>query len=197
MSNILPTIVIGAVVTACLAADVHSAIGARKNVLESGSSGESVELYKQILSNTLPPDTEIDITLPNVRKSAFASQTNLKKLTIRGVTSIAQANEYFIQGSSVEELVMPDVTSWYHFVLWGTPSLKILRVPKVKSITNMCYIGTSALTDVFIDESTCAEILAMPGFPGMTPSNNSNYANVVFHGSDGNVVYNGTAWVKE
>jgi hypothetical protein len=171
-------------------------VGAR-GIAVGASAGESVELYKQILSNTLPPDTEIDITLPNVRKSAFASQTNLKKLTIRGVTSIANANEYFIQGSSVEELVMPDVTSWYHFVLWGTPSLKILRVPKVKSMTNMCYIGTSALKDVFIDESTCAEILAMPGFPGMTPSNNSNYANVVFHGSDGNVVYNGSAWVKE
>ena len=175
---------------------MHSAIGARKNVLESGSSGESVELYKQILSNTLPQDAEVELSLPSVRQSAFAYLTTLKSIVVHDVTN---ANApYLFQGSSVEEASFPDAVANTSYTFFQCAKLKVIRMPKLKTdMGYLCYIGTSVLTDVYINESTCAEILAIRGFPGMAPNQNSNYANVVFHGSDGNVVYNGTAWVKE
>lgn len=174
-------------------------LGARQFfTTKSGNAEEEMykELLTQILSNTLPADSVLDITLPDIRKWAFGSQSNLKTLIIRGVTALTGRSEYFVQGSNVETVELPDLLSCNHFVFWSTPTIKVLRVPKLKTnMTSLCYIGTSALTDVYIDESTCAEIMAIPGFPGMTTSQNSNYANIVFHGSDGTISYDGSAWV--
>lgn len=174
-------------------------LGARQFfTTKSGNAEEEMykELLTQILSNTLPQDSVIDVTLPAIRKWAFAPLSNLKTLVVRGATSLTSACEYFVQGSSVETVILPDVVSCSHFVFWSTPTIKVIRVPNLKTnMYRLCYIGTSALTDVYIDNSTCAEIMAIPNFPGMGPSDNSNYANVVFHGSDGTVTYNGSTWV--
>lgn len=173
-------------------------IAARQIFLGRGAGAtEGVEVYKQILSNTLPTDAEVEMSLPAVRQSAFAYLTTLKSITVHDVTAMNAG--YLFQGSSVEEVSFPDAVSNTTFSFYQCAKLKVIRVPKLKTdMSTLCYIGNSSvLTDVYINESTCAEILAIRGFPGMNPSQNSNYANVVFHGSDGNVVYNGSAWVKQ
>lgn len=174
----------------------------RNGIFATDNGEDDEEMYKelliQILSNGLPSETSIDVTLPSVRKYAFANLRNLKHLIIRGVTSITSTNEYFVQNSSCETVELPDLVSCNHFVFWSTPSIKKIIVPKIKTnMTSLCYIGTSALSDVYITESTCEEIKSIRGFPGMTPQQNTNYANVVFHGSDGNVVYDSSTqqWV--
>ena len=176
-------------------------IGGRQiNLTGQGDDDEMYhELLVQILSNTLPPDTTVELTLPDIRKYAFANLANLKTLIIHGPTSLTSKCEYFIQQSACETIYLPDVTSCNHFVFWSTPTLKVIHVPRLRdNMYRLCYIGNSSLTDVYIDESTCAEILAIRGFPGMGGTGeNSNYANIVFHGSDGNVVYDGSQWVIE
>lgn len=181
---------------------IKSICGGRNRIFATANGEDEEEMYKelliQILSNGLPPETSIDVTLPSVRKYAFANLMNLKHLIIRGVTSITNTNEYFVQGSSCETVELPDLVSCNHFVFWSTPSLKTIVVPKLKTnMTNLCYIGNSSLTDVYINESTCEEIMAIRGFPGMAASQNTNYANIVFHGCDGNVVYDSSTqqWV--
>ncbi len=179
---------------AAWAAPTKSMVGARGIAVASAT--ENVEVYKQILSNTLPTDAEVELSLPAVRQSAFAYLTTLKSIVVHDVTAMNAG--YLFQGSSVEEASFPDAVSNTTFTFFQCAKLKVIRVPKLKTdMSSLCYIGASVLTDVYINESTCAEILAIRGFPGMNPNQNSNYANVVFHGSDGNVVYNGSAWVKE
>ena len=169
---------------------------AARQFFASRGTAESVEVYKQILSNTLPSDAAVELSLPAVRQSAFAYLSNLKSITLHTVTALDAP--YLFQACSVEEAFFPDAVSNTTFTFYQCTKLKVIRTPKMKSnMSMMCYIGTSALTDVYIDESTCAEILSIPGFPGMAANQNSNYPNVVFHGSDGNVVYNGSAWAKQ
>lgn len=190
-----------AVIGASDAALKKANIGGR--LMQTTGQGDDDEMYHellvQILSNTLPPDTTVELTLPDIRKYAFANLANLKTLIIHGPTRLTNKCEYFIQGSACETIYLPDVTSCNHFVFWNTPTLKVIHVPRLRdNMYRLCYIGNSSLTDVYIDESTCAEILAIPSFPGMGGTGeNSNYANIVFHGSDGNVVYDGSQWVIE
>lgn len=172
-------------------------IAARQIFLGRGTgTTESVELYKQILSNTLPQDAEVELSLPSVRQGAFAYLTTLKSIVVHDVTNVNVP--YLFQGCSVEEASFPDAVSNMSYTFFQCAKLKVIRMPKLKaSMANLCYIGTSVLTDVYINESTCAEILAIPNFPGMSPSQNTKYANIVFHGSDGNVIYDGSSWVKQ
>ena len=147
-----------------------------------------------ILSNTLPPNFEFELTLPSIRWRAFASLANLKSLTINGVTHMDAG--YVFQDTLIETLILPDLVSCTNFYAYGASKLKTLVVPNLsENMRYLCYIGASVLTDVYIDNATCSQILAIPYFPGMAANQNTNYANVVFHGSDGDVVYNGTSWV--
>lgn len=166
-------------------------------LIRSGGNDDAYyrQIYEMILSNTLPPDSELELTLPSIRWRAFASLANLKSLTINGVTHMDAG--YVFQDTPIETLILPDLVSCTNFYAYGAAKLKTIVVPNLsENMRYLCYMGSSVLTDVYIENSTCSQIMSIPLFPGMATNQNSNYANVVFHGSDGEVVYNGSSWVK-
>ena len=174
------------------------AVGGR-TILQAQPSGNDDAYYRQIyemiLSNTLPPNSELELTLPSIRSRAFASLANLKSLTINGMTHMDGG--YVFQDTPIETLILPDLVSCTNFYAYGASKLKTIVVPNLlENMRYLCYMGSSVLTDVYIENSTCSQIMSIPSFPGMATNQNSNYANVVFHGSDGEVVYNGSSWVK-
>lgn len=79
-------------------------------------------------------------------------------------------------------------------IAYGNISFSSLHIPKAKGFGDARYTFGSNKTnlDVYIDESTCSEIMAFQNFPGCTGSMRSK---VFFHGSDGTISFNGTEWV--
>ena len=179
------------------AVPVRGASGGRGVLLARASDKDDAyyrQIYEMILTNTLPPDSELELTLSNLRSRSFASLANLKSLTVHGL--LQMTGGYVFQDTPIETLILPDLVSCSNFYAYGASKLKTIYCPNLSQrMLYLCYMGSSVLSDIYITNSTCSQIMAIPNFPGCNQNQNTNYANMVFHGSDGDVVYNGTSWV--
>ena len=117
-------------------------------------------------------------------------------LSMNGVTKLDRA--FFGQATpALTEAWFNGVTTTGQYPFWTCSALRIVHLDGLQSFhAETLRVQSSAMTDVYIGGKTCDQILAMSGFPGMTPSSNSKYATITFHGSDGTIHYNGSAWIK-
>lgn len=176
----------------------RGSIGGRSVVRSESQAGDDAyyrQLYEMILTDTLPPDSEIELYLTNVRARSFASLANLKSLTVHGL--LHMTGGYVFQDTPIETLILPDLVSCQNFYAYGASRLRTIVCPNLsQDMRYLCYVGGSVLSDIYVTNSTCSQIMAIRNFPGCSQNQNTNYANMVFHGSDGDVVYDGSAWTK-
>ena len=71
-------------------------------------------------------------------------------------------------------------------------AVKKYYIPNLKDFSdrNNCFYNATRPIDVYINESTCAEIMSFRNFPGC----NSRPSGVTFHGKDGTITYDGSSW---
>lgn len=123
---------------------------------------------------------------------SFNNCHNLRgTLRLPGVTWIGS----YALGSltSLDAFELPSMTKLLQISFYGSNVAKTLVVDKVTSIESSFWeyygsqeVGWICPTDVYLRESTCAQIKAMVGFPFKAP------AETRFHGSDGIVLGNRT-----
>ena len=95
--------------------------------------------------------------------------------------------------SKCRTLNMPNIEAYNYPGPTMNGNCTALHIPKCKRFTSNIALGTNqSRLDVYIDESTCSEILAFPYFPSCTGATRSK---VFFHGSDGIISFDGTNWV--
>lgn len=104
----------------------------------------------------------------------------------------------YANSNNVEYLKANNCKTIGDYIFWAAPKLTDAYLDSLESMHVSAFrasSSSSSLANVYIRNKAAAQILDMPGFPGMTSANNKNYANVVFHGSDADVKYVGGSWV--
>lgn len=156
------------------------------------------DLYWKDLFFKLTEDTwDASVTFPaEINRTGRAMWLVSSKIT--EVTMLCSSfqfgnNPVCYGANKLRTVRMPNVDAYNYPGPTMNGGCTALYIPKCKSFGNNIALGTNqARLDVYIDESTCSEILAMRNFPGCTGTTRSK---VFFHGSDGEISFDGTSWI--
>jgi len=172
-------------------------IAARQIFLGTSKGNAEEEMWKELFicltENTLPETVVIPADVTKIGREFWLMSSTCKDITfLADITSFR--NNSTAYGSAVKIIRMPNQTSIRYPGPTMNGAAEELHIPNVKSFGNKTYIfGTNASRlDVYIDNSTCAQIMAFPNFSGATPGQESK---IFFHGSDGVISYDGSSWV--
>lgn len=193
------------------AALVKSMLAARKSFwISEGNKEEEMykELFEQFVTNTFPSGSTLTIPYRTFRQLCFTAIvvdtlefTNLQSADLYGNNHINNlASDYGGGNNSarVRVLKFPAFTYWgYYYMPILSPfyGLEDLYIPNVTSFQASDYGFHGSRGNplhVHIDK-TCADIRAIPNFPGFGTASLA-LDKIVFVGTDGTVAWDGSEW---
>lgn len=173
-------------------------IAARQIFLGASRGNAEEEMWKELFvgltENTLPETVVIPADVTKIGRQFWLMSSTCKDITFMSDMTSFQNNNTAYGSPNLKIIRMPNQTSIGYPGPTMNGGAEELHIPNVKSFGSKTYVfGTSASRlDVYINNSTCAQIMAFPNFSGATPGQESK---IFFHGSDGIISYNGSAWV--
>ena len=158
------------------------------------------EMYKELFFNLTEDTWSSIVVLPpdinTLGRPYWLYSNKIVDLTML-CDSYTMSNNCIAYGcSGLRILRLPNITLYKYPGPTMNGNVTELYIPKCKGFSDKRYCfgtGQSRL-DIFITDSTCAEIKAFQNFPGCAV-NESTMNKVVFHGSDGTISYQGGEWV--
>ena len=155
------------------------------------------ELNTAVFTGTNRSVSRVDVTLNALTTVGFSNSFQgsfLKSLSCPNLTTI-KGGQQFQDSKQLVSVSFPKLSSVtdFNWFFYGCTSLKTVDLGLVTSLRNG-YAGSfgncTALTDVFFSAMTTSGLLSHTNI--MTSSLPNQ---IVFHCADGNVIYDGSAWV--
>lgn len=172
-------------------------LGARQFFTTKSGNAEE-EMYKEffigLTEDTLPETVVVPADVTKIGREFWLMSSTCKDITFLADMTSFKNNNTAYGSPNLKIIRMPNQTS----ISYPGPTMnggaEELHIPNVKSFGTRTYVfGTSASRlDIYIDNSTCAQIMAFPNFSGATPGQESK---LFFHGSDGIISYDGSSWI--
>lgn len=174
-------------------------IAARQIYLGASRGNAEEEMWKELFvgltENTLPETVVIPADVTKVGRQFWLMSSTCKDITFMSDMSSFANNNTGYGSANLKTVRMPNQTSITYPSPLMNGNVEEIYIPKVKmfgSLQNTFATNGSKL-DVYITESTCAQIMTFTNFPGT--NNATQMAKLKFIGSDGYITYNGSSWV--
>lgn len=199
IQNGVATILLGGI--EAFAQPVKSAIGAAQ-IKTVVSEDEEEEMYKELLLGLLNKTlTEVDIADEIDARNGHAAgarpfygQSNITKLRLRNLNA-DRSSAFYLDGlGNLQELRLDNTPILCNsFINMNNGHLTYVYMPAVKYIQNPVNNMSNPAVFDFGDSRTCQQLL--DGWSSLFEGSPSH--NWTFRCSDGDVIYDGSAWVKK